>query len=322
MTTLITGGAGFIGSHLVEVLANQDEEIIVLDDFSTGTQNLILLKKLKNVTVTGGNVIDFEIINDLVSNCSNIYHLAAMNRAQRGIENPLYAHKVNTTGSLNILEAARKNDVEGIVFTSSSSVYGRSPEFPRRETGITQPAHPYAVGKLSSEYYCDVYHHLFGLKVKILRYFAVYGPRQSPTLEYAAVIPTFIKKTIQREPLKVYGDGTQRRNFTYVEDVVKATLTAMKSNRATGKIINIANENEIALNKVIKILEKISGHSIQVNYEDWQIGDAMRAPADILMAKEILGVKKQIGIEEGLRKTYEWILRNPYYFSKENSMKQ
>ncbi|MFX0125400.1 MAG: NAD-dependent epimerase/dehydratase family protein [Candidatus Hodarchaeota archaeon] len=314
MKILITGGAGFIGSHLVESIAKQGNEIMVLDDFSTGTHNLSLLKSLKNVTVVEGTISNSHLVDNVVSNCSIIYHLAAMNRAQRSIENPLAAHEVNITGTLNILEAARRYDIEGIVFASSSSVYGSSKEFPRREDNSCKPIHPYAVGKLASEHYCIVYYHLYGLNVKILRYFAVYGPRQSPMLPYAAVIPIFIKKAISKKKLTIFGDGTQRRNFTFVEDTVQATIAAMKSLGATGRILNIANENEISLNEVISILERISGHSLQVTYEDWRLGDIKRAPADISSCKEILGIEPTTTIADGIKKTYEWNLKNPRYF--------
>ncbi len=311
---LISGGAGFIGSHLVENLSKQGEELIVLDDFSAGIHNLNLLKTLETVTLVEGNILDSELVNKLVAKSSKIYHLAAMNRAQHSIENPLNAHEVNLTGTLNILEAARKYDVEKVVFASSSSVYGVSQKFPRREDGETKPAHPYAVGKLASEHYCNVYYHLFGLKIKILRYFAVYGPRQSSTLKYAAVIPIFIRNLIEKKPITVYGDGTQRRNFTFVDDTVKATIAAMKSNKATGKTINISNEKEISLNEVIKHLEKIVNYPIQIIYQDWRKGDAKRAPADISLAKTILGLTPETTIEQGLKKTYDWTINNLNFF--------
>ena len=220
MVTLITGGAGFIGSHLAEQLSEKNEEMIILDNLSTGTHNLELLRKLKNVSIIKGDITDQQLIKECVSKCTKIYHLAAMNRAPRSIDNPIQSHEMNVTGTLYLLEAARNHDIKNLVFTSSSSVYGRSEQFPRRESGKTRPSHPYAVGKLASEYYCDVYQHLYGLNIKILRYFAVYGPRQSPKMKYAAVIPTFINNIIKNKKITIYGDGTQTRNFTFVNDTV------------------------------------------------------------------------------------------------------
>ncbi|MFX1282108.1 MAG: NAD-dependent epimerase/dehydratase family protein [Promethearchaeota archaeon] len=314
MVTLVTGGAGFIGSHLVESLSKLNEEIIVLDNFSIGFYNLPFLRKLRNVTIIEGDITNLDIVDEVVSNCSKIFHLAAMNRAPRSIENPIKSNETNITGTLYILEAARKHDIDGIVFASSSSVYGRSDELPRKENGKTWPSHPYAVGKLASEHYCDVFNYLYGLKVKILRYFAVYGPRQSSKVKYAAVIPIFIKNIIEGRPLTVFGNGTQTRNFTFVKDNIKATIAAMESDRATARILNIASETEVSLNQIIQYLEEITGRTIEVNYGNWRHGDIIRSPADTKLATEILGIEAETSVMEGLTLTYNWNLENPYYF--------
>jgi UDP-glucose 4-epimerase len=314
MTILITGGAGFIGSHLVEKLSNSSEKIIVLDNLSSGSFNLRLLKELNDVTIIKGEITDTQLLNELIAKCTKIYHLAAMNRAPRSIEDPLLSNKVNITGTLKILESARKFDIESIVFASSSSVYGRSEKFPRRENGETFPAHPYAVGKLASEYYCDIYYQLYGLKVKVLRYFAVYGPRQSPTLKYAAVIPIFVMNAIAGKSNTIYGNGTQTRNFTYVDDTVKATIEAMKNKRASGKIINVASPREVSLIEILDILKRISGNESDVQYKDWRQGDAKRAIPDLTRANDILALTKCIQIEEGLKKVFEWYKLNPNFF--------
>ncbi|MHA1932815.1 MAG: GDP-mannose 4,6-dehydratase [Promethearchaeota archaeon] len=314
MTVLITGGAGFIGSHLIEALIESNVQIIVLDDLSSGSHNLKLLKKFKNVNIRKGDITDDQLLNELVAECSEIYHLAAMNRAPRSIENPLYSNKINITGTLKILEAARKFDVDRMVFASSSSVYGRSKIFPRRENGETLPAHPYALGKLASEYYCDIYYQLYGIKVKKLRYFAVYGPRQSPTIKYAAVIPIFTMNVIAGKKNTIFGDGTQTRNFTFVKDTVKATIEAMNTDKATGKIINVASPREVSLLDLLEILAQITGEKVDVQYEEWRKGDAKRAVPDLTLAGEILGMNKCIQIEEGLKEVFSWYKENPTFF--------
>ncbi|MHA2244559.1 MAG: NAD-dependent epimerase/dehydratase family protein [Candidatus Hodarchaeales archaeon] len=314
MVTLVTGGAGFIGSHLIETLSKLGEEIIILDNFSIGSYNLPFLRKFENITIIEGDITNQETVNDVVAKSSKIFHLAAMNRAPRSIENPIKSNEANITGTLYILEAARKHNIEGVVFASSSSVYGRSGDLPRKEDGKTCPSHPYAVGKLASEYYCDVFNYLYGLKVKILRYFAVYGPRQSSKVKYAAVIPIFIKNVIKGKPITVFGDGTQTRNFTFVKDNVKATIAAMESNKSTARILNIANQTEISINQVIKYLEEISGRTIKTNYNDWRHGDIKRSPAYTESTKKILGFEAGTSIIEGLKLTYNWHLNNHNYF--------
>jgi UDP-glucose 4-epimerase len=316
MTVFITGGAGFIGSHLVEEMSKTKEKIIIFDDFSAGKHNLPFLKDLSNVSIIKGSITDYNSVKQSISQCSEIVHLAAMNRAPLSIENPILANEVNVNGTLNILEAARKYDIQKIVFASSSSVYGRSPKYPRREIDKPHPAHPYAVGKLASELYCDVYHHLYGLQIAVLRYFAVYGPRQSSTIRYAAVIPIFVNCIIQGNPLPIYGDGTQRRNFTFVEDTVKVTIAAINSDSATGKVINISSPIEVSLNQIIDILEQISGKKGKKMFKNWRKGDVKQAPPDLSLAEKVIGDMPRTSIREGIEKTYNWYLNFPNYFSR------
>lgn len=315
MAVLITGGAGFIGSHLVEKLSETEDEVIVLDDFTSGRQNIAVLDKLTNVSIITGSITNFELIKDLASSSSRIYHLAALNRVPRSIEDPLLANEVNITGTLNILEAARNSDVEEVLFSSSSSVYGNSDKFPRKENGEVIPKNPYAVGKLAAENYCKVYQEIYGLKVKILRYFAVYGPRQSPNIKYAAVVPLFLRNAIYNEVLPVFGDGMQRRNFTYVSDVVDATIRIMDTKKTNGMIINIANESEVSLNDIVKLLKDITNKELLVRYLPWRIGDVKRVSPDISRLKEIIGFNPNISIEEGLRRSYIWYKANLTYFN-------
>ncbi|NHJ25039.1 MAG: NAD-dependent epimerase/dehydratase family protein [Candidatus Lokiarchaeota archaeon] len=314
MKSLVTGGAGFIGSHLVKKLVENKQEVIVLDNFSSGRYNYKFLETMPKVDIIEGSIINRDVVHDAISQCDNIYHLAAFNRVPRSIEDPILSNEINITGTLNILEAARKFDIESIVYSSSSSVYGMSKEFPRVENCNPMPKSPYAVGKLASEYYCQVYEDLYNIKVKILRYFAVYGPKQSPIIKYAAVIPYFILNALNGRKLPVYGDGNQRRNFTFVEDTVNATILAMKSDRASGEIINIANESEISLNEIIDLLKEELNKDILVEYYPWRKGDVKHAYPDLSKMKKILGYRSIYSIEKGIKTTLDWYKSNPSYF--------
>ncbi|PWI49280.1 LPS biosynthesis protein WbpP [Candidatus Heimdallarchaeota archaeon B3_Heim] len=314
MSIFISGGAGFIGSHLAETLSKKDEKITIYDNFSAGRFNNKLLENFPNIRIIDGDITDYPKLNDAMKGCVKIYHLAALNRAPRSIENPFLSNSVNITGTLNLLEIARKMDIKDFAFSSSSSVYGLSEQFPRKEDGKTIPTHPYGVGKLSSEYYCNVYHQLYGINVVILRYFAVYGPRQSPNMKYSAVIPIFIKAFLSGKTIAVYGDGEQKRNFTYVSDTINATIKAMKLNKGGYKIINIANHNEVTLNEILERLKEISGRKPDVAYKPFRKGDVKRANPDLSRMNFDLGYQAQNNIESGLRKTFEWYQKHPRYF--------
>lgn len=300
---LVTGGAGFIGSHLSEALAEKDA-VRVLDNFSVGTQNKKLLEE-KGVDVVQGDIRDMDAVTWAVKDCDAVFHLAAMNRAARSIENPLEANAVNVDGTLNVLEACRKTDVEQLVFASSSSVYGAGQTL-NREDQACHPLHPYGVGKLAGEEYCRVYHELYGLKTVALRYVSVYGPRQRGDIPYAAVVPKFMEQILESKPVTVFGSGEQTRHFTFVSDTVGLTLAAAENPKAIGEVFNVAASKENSVNDVVAGLEKVTGQKARVNNEPKKPGDPEKNPIDTNKIRDVLGVSATTSLEQGLRQMASW----------------
>jgi nucleoside-diphosphate-sugar epimerase len=305
MKVLVTGGAGFIGSHLCEKLIDQGHSVTALDNLSITDQNVSALKR-KGVKVVVADITDYQKMLDETKGMDMIFHLAAMNRAIKSINDPLKANNVNITGTLNVLEACRKNSVKRMLFTSSSSVYGASKLFPRIETDKPQPTHPYGVGKIAAEYYTNVYFSLYGVKTTVLRYFSVYGPRQLGTIEYAAVIPKFIDKITKGEEIEVYGKGGQRRGFTYVDDVVEGTIKASQSEKSVGETINISSSKEISVNDLIAILEKRLGKKAKIKQTPEVKGDIISNSADTGKARKLLSFEANTSMEEGISRTIDW----------------
>lgn len=303
MKVLVTGGAGFIGSHLTEALLAKGLDVVVLDNLSVGRQNVPLLER-KGARVVAGDIRDYALVEKTVDGCDSVFHLAAMNRAQRSIQNPLEANAVNVDGTLNLLEASRKKNVKKFVFASSSSVYGGS-EKPCKEDQKLHPLHPYGVGKAAGEEYCRVYNNLYGLKTTSLRYVSVYGPRQRADIDYAAVVPKFARAILARAPLTIYGDGMQSRQFTFVRDTVNATLLAWKSARAWGETFNIASGEETSVNEIVKTLERLTGLKASMKHAAPLAGDPKRNPIDVSKAKRLLGFKTKYSFEKGLAEMLE-----------------
>lgn len=300
---LVTGGAGFIGSHLSLALA-QDDTVRVLDNFSAGTQNRKVLEK-KGVDVIQGDIRDVDAVKKAVKDCDAVFHLAAMNRAARSIENPLEANAVNVDGTLNVLEACRNAGVKRVVFASSSSVYGGGKK-QNREDQALKPLHPYGVGKLAGEQYGRVYHELYGLPTVVLRYVSVYGPRQRGDIAYAAVVPKFIEQITAGKKVTVYGDGNQTRHFTYVADTVALTLAAAKSRNAVGETFNVAAEKQHSVNDVVACLEKITGKKADVVHEAKKKGDPEQNPIAVEKIQKILGVSAKTPLDQGLNEMVTW----------------
>ncbi len=298
MKILVTGGAGFIGGHLTEALLAKGLDVVVLDNLSVGRQNVPLLER-KGARVVVGDIRDYALVEKTVDGVDSVFHLAAMNRAQRSIQNPLEANAVNVDGTLNLLEASRKKNVKKFVFASSSSVYGGG-EKACKEDQKLHPLHPYGVGKLAGEEYCRVYHALYGLKTTSLRYVSVYGPRQRADIDYAAVVPKFARAILARKPLTMYGDGKQTRQFTFVRDTVNATLLAWKSARAWGETFNIASGEEMSVNEIVKTLERLTGLKANVKHAAPLAGDPKRNPIDVSKVKRLLGFKAKYSFEKGL----------------------
>lgn len=303
MKCLVTGGAGFIGSHLVRGLLKQGHEVRVFDNFSTGSQANI--DKLP-IEILEGDVRDYGRVQIAVSDMQVIFHLAALASVARSVGDPLASHAVNATGTLSVLHAAHKAGVRRVVYASSSSVYGNSLTLPKQEDATPAPASPYAITKLTGEHYCQVFWNTFKLETVCLRYFNVFGPRQSPYSEYAAVIPRFIDAAMHGGSPTIYGDGSQSRDFTYVENVVAATLLAGTTARAAGQIMNVACGERRSLLDLISLLETVIQSHITPVFEAPRVGDIQHSQASIERARRVLGYRPQTGFEAGLHQTAEW----------------
>ncbi|MGB2841500.1 MAG: SDR family oxidoreductase [Halobacteriota archaeon] len=305
MKIIITGGAGFIGSNLAEELSKEkDNEIIIVDDLSTGkTENL---KKFnQNIKFVRGSITDLDLLKMIFEDVDYVFHQAAIPSVPRSIKDPIASNNANINGTLNVLVAAKDSSVKKVICASSSSVYGDTPELPKREDMRANPKSPYAVTKLVGEYYCKVFNEVYGLKTVSLRYFNVYGPRQDPYSDYAAVIPRFINMVSENKPPVIYGDGEQTRDFTFVKDVVRANIFAAKSD-AKG-VYNIAYGNRISINELANMIMKLMGKNLKPVHDAPREGDVMHSLGDISRAKKGLGYEPRYSLEEGLRGTIEWV---------------
>ncbi len=302
---LVTGGAGFIGSHLCEELVCRGESVTVLDNFATGRrENLSAIAQ--RLRIVEGDLRDLAIVRQAVQVADYILHQGALPSVPRSVTDPITTHQVNTEGTLNVLVAARDERIKRVVFASSSSVYGDTPVLPKREDMAPAPKSPYAVSKLVGEHYCRVFCDIYGLETVCLRYFNVFGPRQDPTSEYAAAITKFVRAILDGAQMTIYGDGEQTRDFTYVANVVEANLLAAKAPGAAGQVINIACGCQISLNEVVRCLAGISGCEPQVQCDPPRPGDVKHSRADISRAEALLGYQVQVPLEAGLRLTLEW----------------
>jgi len=301
---VVTGGAGFIGSNLVRCLSN-DNKVVVIDDISTGykenIQNLIDDKKVEFIE---GSVTDLPLLQKSFKNVHYVFHEAAIPSVPRSIKDPVTTNNVNINGTLNVLLAARDCGVRKVVYASSSSVYGDTQTLPKKEEMTPNPLSPYAVSKLAGEYYCRVFTEVFCLPTTILRYFNVYGPRQDPLSEYAAVIPRFITRVLNGNPPVVYGDGDQTRDFTFIDDVIYANLLAAESD-ATG-IFNAAGGKRISINELAKTVMTLYNKKLEIVYKEARPGDIKHSLADISKAKEKFGYSPKFDIKNGLKETIQW----------------
>ena len=309
---LVTGGAGFIGSNLVEALLRSGEDVRALDDFSTGRrENLASAADWARAgggrfEMLEGDVRDAETCRRAVAGVDHVLHEAAIPSVQRSVTDPLASNAVNVSGTLNLLVAARDAAVRRFVFASSSSLYGESPTLPKVETMPPAPISPYAVQKLAAESYCQVFHRLYGTPTVALRYFNVFGPRQDPRSEYSAVIPRFIAALRDGGRPTVYGDGEQTRDFTYVANVVQANLRACTApEEALGEAYNVACEERISLNELLRLLGGILGCVPDPDYREPRPGDVKHSLADIGRARERLGYRPDVELRDGLRRTVE-----------------
>jgi len=298
---IVTGGVGFIGSHLAEELVNRGYHVVILDDLSTGKrENIEALLKGEDVEFIQGSITDLRLLQGLFQNVDYVFHQAAIPSVPRSIEAPIASHEANVTGTLNVLLAARDNGVGKVIYASSCAIYGNTQTLPIREDAPTHPLSPYAVTKLAGEYYCQVFHQVYGLPTVCLRYFNVYGPRQDPDSQYAAVIPRFISRALKGEPPIIYGDGEQTRDFTFVKDVVEANIL-MTVSEATG-IFNFASGGSVSINRLAEAIIEFSGNALGPTHEAPRPGDIRHSLADISRAKSF-GYGLKWSLEEGLKET-------------------
>jgi nucleoside-diphosphate-sugar epimerase len=301
---LVTGGAGFIGAHIVHRLVKEGHRVRVVDNLSTGSLQR-LTDVISRIEFTEADLADPLVCDRVVDSIKYVIHQAAIPSVQRSINDPITSNCANITATLNLLESCRNHGVRRFVYAASSSAYGDTVVLPKREDMPPDPLSPYALQKFVGERYCGLYHDLYGLETVSLRYFNVFGPGQDPNSEYSAVIPKFIKRLLALQPLIVFGDGEQSRDFTYVENVVQANIAALYAEGAVGRVFNIACGERISLNILIQTLERILGVNAEVKFEPARNGDVRHSLADIHLARSILGYEPNVGVEQGLKKTVE-----------------
>jgi len=298
-TCVVTGGAGFIGSYIVEKLIKAKAKVKVIDNLCIDDKNVKLLKNL-GVQLFKKDICNYGDISTIFRNTDYVFHLAAMNRAQRSIDNPIMSNNVNVNGTLNCLHLSHLNNVGKFIFISSSSVYKGVENKSLKEDMYLEPLHPYGIGKLAGEHYCRIYNDLFNLDTVVLRYFSVYGPRQRGDIEHAGVIAKFFFQAKKNSDITIYGDGTQKRNFSMVLDVVKGTLLGATKNAAIGEIINIASEKEYNVREIAETIVNITNSSSKIIYLDPLKGDPKRNKANTDKASKIVGFKAEYNLEKGL----------------------
>ncbi|MGH9773872.1 MAG: SDR family oxidoreductase [Candidatus Acidiferrales bacterium] len=305
MRYLVTGGAGFIGSNIVDELVRRGESVVVLDDLSAGKEEN-LATSWGEIEFVHGSICDLEVVTRAAKGADYVLHLGARTSVPRSVKDPLETNRVNIDGTLNVLMAARDAKVKRIVFAASSSAYGETPTLPKVETMPAEPISPYGVTKLVGELYMQVFGRVYGLENASMRYFNVFGPRQDPTSQYSGVLSRFMLAILEGTPPVVFGDGEQSRDFTYIDNVVDATLRACQAAGASGKVFNGGTGLRITLNETLKLLEKISGKPIRAKYDPPRQGDILHSQADITQARKVLGYEPKVNFEEGLRRTWDW----------------
>jgi UDP-glucose 4-epimerase len=301
---LVTGGAGFIGSHLVEALLNRGDTVRVLDNFSTGDPaNLTNLREA--IEVVEGDLTDLETVRRSVRGVEVIFHQGALASVPRSVADPLATHAACANGTLHVLQAAREAGVRRVIYAASSSAYGASTKLPKSEADPTLPLSPYATAKLAGEHYCAAFSEVYGLETVRLRYFNVFGPRQSPDSAYAAVIPLFLQTMLAGRSPTIHGDGQQSRDFTFVEDVIQANLLAADVPGVSGRVYNIACGNRTSLVELVEKINDLLGMRILPSYRDPRPGDVRHSQADISRAIAELGYRPRNDIDRGLRRCLE-----------------
>jgi nucleoside-diphosphate-sugar epimerase len=301
---LVTGGAGFIGSHLSEELVRRGHTVRVVDSLITGHRRN--LEHLAGVEFLKGDLADLAVARSAVKGMDYVLHQAAIPSVPRSVKDPVTSNGANVTASLNVLVAARDAGVKRLVYAGSSSAYGNTPTLPKREDMPTNPLSPYALQKLVAEQYAQMFTALYGFETVTTRYFNVFGPRQDPGSPYSGVISLFSTAVLDGRPPTIYGDGEQTRDFTYVANVVDGVLRACEAPKAAGEVVNVATGGRISLNDLLRVINKIVGTNLEPIYKETRAGDVKDSQADISKAKQLLGYTPIVSLEEGLRHTLDW----------------
>ncbi|MBA2338795.1 MAG: SDR family oxidoreductase [Pyrinomonadaceae bacterium] len=304
---LVTGGAGFIGSHIAASLLASGARVRIIDDLSTGHRENIEEIGGRDVDFIQANLMDEAALRRALEDVEIVFHEAAIPSVPRSVENPRETHDACVNATFSLLLAARDAGVRRLVYAASSSAYGDQPQLSKNENMRPDPLSPYAVAKLVGEYYCQVFTRAYGLETVALRYFNVFGPRQDPSSQYSGVISRFISALFSGQRPVIFGDGEQSRDFTFVRNVVDANLKAAQSSKAVGRVINIANGERITLNQLLEVLKKLAGREdVKADYMEARAGDVRHSLADITAARELLGYESLVGLEEGLKETISW----------------
>lgn len=302
---LVTGGAGFIGSNIAEELVKRGYAVRIIDNFLTGKRENIS-SFLDKIELIEGDIRDYDACNRALEGVDFVLHQAALPSVPRSIEDPLLTTEINIKGTLNILLASREAKVKGFVFASSSSVYGDDPTLPKKEGTLGNPLSPYAISKLVGEKYCRVFSQIFGLSTVCLRYFNIFGPRQDPSSQYAAVIPNFITRMLKGESPTIFGDGEQSRDFTYISNVVEANILASRAKGVSGEVFNIACGEKTTVNSLVSNLNEILKEEISPSYDEARSGDVRHSFADISEARKMLKYEPLVPFSQGLEETIRW----------------
>ena len=305
MRYLVTGGAGFIGSHTVDELVRRGHGVVVLDDLSSGKEENLAEVRSK-ITFMKGSITDLEAVQRAMHQAEYVIHLAARTSVPRSVKDPIDTNRINVEGTLNVLVAARDNRVKRVVFAASSSAYGETPTLPKKESMQTLPISPYGVSKYAGELYAQSFGRCYGLENVCLRYFNIFGPRQDPDSPYSGVLSRFAAAFLQDERPVVFGDGEQTRDFTYVDNAVQANLLACEAPGASGFVFNVGTGDRYSLNQTLEILRGLSARKLPAKYEPAREGDIRDSQADISAARELLGYEPTVRFVEGLERTYEW----------------
>jgi nucleoside-diphosphate-sugar epimerase len=305
MRYLVTGGAGFIGSNIVDELVRRGHQVTVLDDLSAGKESNLADVHGK-IDLRIGSITDLADIQSACHSADYVIHLAARTSVPRSVQNPIETNHVNIDGTLNVLVAARDAKVRRFVYAASSSAYGETPTLPKTEAMQPDPISPYGITKYVGELYAGVFGRVYGLENVRVRYFNVFGPRQDPTSQYSGVLSRFMLAVIEGQPPVVYGDGEQSRDFTFIDNIVDETLRACEAKGASGMVFNGGTGARITLNQVLKLLEEVTGKKIQAKYDPPRAGDIRDSQADVSLARKVLGYEPRVHFEEGLQRTWEW----------------